>query len=75
MKLLDICDISGKTVKRFLESKKYVATGDIIDNTISSYSIVTYDNRPSRANIEIDENELLFAKMINDVRYASKNIG
>lgn len=65
MKLLDICDISGKTVKRFLGNKKYVATGDIIDNTISSYSMVTYDNKPSRANIEFDENELLFAKMIN----------
>lgn len=65
MKLLEICDISGKSVSRFSGNKKYIATGDIIDNKISSYSMVTYDNKPSRANIEINENEILFAKMIN----------
>ena len=65
MKILDICDISGKSVSRFSGNKKYIATGDIVDNTIFSYSIVTYDNKPSRANIKIDENEILFAKMIN----------
>lgn len=65
MKLLDICDISGKSVKKFIGDKRYIATGDIVDNVISSYSIVTYDNKPSRANVEICENELLFAKMMN----------
>ncbi len=65
MKLLDICDISGKSVKKFCGQKKYIATGDVIDNSIFQYTVVTYDNKPSRANIEISENEILFAKMLN----------
>ena len=73
MKLLDICDISGRPVKKFLGNKKYIATGDVIDNAISSCSIVNYDNKPSRANIEFSENELLFAKMINTKKVLLSN--
>ena len=73
MKLLDICDISGNPVKKFIGNKKYIATGDVIDNVISSYTIVNYDNKPSRANVEISKNELLFAKMINTKKVLLSN--
>ena len=73
MKLLDICDISGNPVKKFIGNKKYIATGDVIDNVISSYTIVNYDNKPSRADVEISKNELLFAKMINTKKVLLSN--
>ena len=32
MRLLDYCKISGSSVKKFDGSKKYIATGDVVDN-------------------------------------------
>ena len=65
MKLLDCCSINPKKVNQFNGIKKYIATGDIINNNIITYSNVTYENRPSRANIMISKNDVLFAKMKN----------
>lgn len=65
MKLLDCCSINPKKVNKFEGERKYIATGDIINNKINTYSNVTFENRPSRANIMIAENDVLFAKMKN----------
>lgn len=62
-RLLDYCSVSGKNVPQFDGIKKYVATGDVINNRITSYENVDYKNKPSRANQIADSNEVLFAKM------------
>ena len=68
MKLLDICKIGGKSVNKFDGEKKYIATGDVINNEIVSYKLVSYIGKPSRANITISNNDVLFAKMQNTIK-------
>lgn len=61
--ILDVVKIANKSVSRFSGVKKYIATGDLSDNIISSYSEVTYDKRPSRANVEVETGQVIFARM------------
>ena len=72
-KILDFCNISGETVKKFEGIKKYIATGDIIDNKISSYSEVDYNNKPSRANQIAKIGEVIFAKMKDTIKVITIN--
>ena len=62
-KILNFCNISGDSVKKYGGIKKYIATGDIIDNKIVSYTEVDYNNKPSRANQNAQMGDVLFAKM------------
>lgn len=62
-KLLDYCSVSGSSVKNFSNEKKYIATGDVINNKVVSFENVTYENKPSRANQLAETDEILFAKM------------
>ena len=62
-KILSFCDISGNSVKNYQGSRKYIATGDIVNNKICSYTEVEYKNKPSRANQEAELGDVLFAKM------------
>lgn len=73
MKLLDICKIGGKSVKKYQGLKKYVATGDVINNAIASFKNVSYENKPSRANVEIDGSDVLFAKMKDTIKTLCAN--
>ena len=73
MNLLDICKIGGSSVKKFDGTRKYIATGDIIDNEITSYEFVNYNSKPSRANVEIKNNDVLFAKMKDTVKVLKAN--
>ena len=61
--ILDYCTISGESVKKYEGSKRYVATGDVIENKIINSSEVDYMNKPSRANQIAKVGDLLFAKM------------
>lgn len=61
-KLKHIANLSGTTVKEFQGEKKYYSTGDI--NT-EKFELVTFKNRPSRANLLVNENNILIAKMKN----------
>ena len=61
--ILDYCTISGESVKKYEGIKKYIATGDIINNKIINYSEVDYTTKPSRANQIAKEGEVIFAKM------------
>lgn len=61
-KLKRIAKLSGKTIQEFDGNKKYYSTGNI--NT-DNYEIITYKNRPSRANIQVAEKDILIAKMKN----------
>ena len=61
--ILDYCTISGESVKKFEGIKKYIATGDVIENKIINSSEVDYINKPSRANQIAKEGDVIFAKM------------
>lgn len=72
-KILDFCSISGDPVKKYDGIKKYVATGDIIDNKISSYAEFDYSSKPSRANQVAKIGEVLFAKMKDTIKVITIN--
>lgn len=63
--LLDCCKINSKKVNEYSGTKKYVATGDIDNNEIINYTEYSFTEKPSRANLVIDENSVLFAKMMS----------
>ena len=63
--LLECCKINSKKVSEYIGTKKYVATGDINEDTITGYTEYTFSDKPSRANLSIEENSILFAKMMN----------
>ena len=66
--LLDYCKIAGNPVKKYENTKKYVATGDINENEIINFKEVYYNEKPSRANLKVERGEVLFAKMQNTVK-------
>ena len=49
-------------IKKFNGVKKYVSTGDLQDQDLS-FVDVTFENRPSRANMEGINGDVIFAKM------------
>lgn len=61
--ILDVVKIANKSVSRFSGVKKYIATGDLSENIITSYNEITYDMRPSRANVEVEIGQVIFARM------------
>ena len=63
--LLDCVNISGYATPYFEDTKYYVSTGALNVNIIDYSAIeeVTYQNKPSRANLSVDEGTILFAKM------------
>ena len=64
-KILDFCEISGSSVKRYEGKRKYIATGDVLDNKIISFEEVDYEHKPSRANQNVEIGDVIFAKMQN----------
>ena len=64
-KILDFCEVSGSSVKRYEGKRKYIATGDILDNKIISFEEVDYEHKPSRANQNAEIGDVIFAKMQN----------
>ncbi|MEI3611884.1 restriction endonuclease subunit S [Pseudogracilibacillus sp. SO30301A] len=61
--ILDVCDLNDKTVKEYEGVKRYVATGDVSNGKIVSFSDVNYIKKPSRANRMVEKGEILLAKM------------
>lgn len=64
IKLTDIAPYSGKRVQPFNGVKRYMSTGDLKSDKLS-FEDVTYESKPSRADILVSEGDILFAKMIN----------
>ena len=64
IKLTDIAPYSGKRVKPFDGVKKYMSTGDLKYDSLS-FEEVTFESKPSRADILVSEGDILFAKMVN----------
>lgn len=61
--ILDVVSISGESVKKFEGERRYLSTGDLDFNKIVNLEAVTYDNKPSRANQNVNIGEVIFAKM------------
>ena len=61
-RLKRIANLSKKTIQEFDGNRKYYSTGNI--NT-DNYEIITYKNRPSRANVQVTEKDIIIAKMKN----------
>ena len=62
--ILKHCELVSSGVRPYTNQKKYVATGDVINNKIVSSTDYSYEGRPSRANMKSNANDVLFAKMM-----------
>ncbi|MFA5070948.1 MAG: restriction endonuclease subunit S [Candidatus Pacearchaeota archaeon] len=59
-----LTEILGSGIKEFPEEKIYIATADVNNSDIINYNTkITFDNRPSRANMQPIMNSIWFAKM------------
>jgi len=68
--LFDCINFSGSFVTKFEGSRKYLSTG-VLKKTEINYDeleTVTFQSRPSRANINVSEGDILFAKMQNTIK-------
>ena len=65
MRFTDCIDITGESCKTFDGNKKYISTGAVdVDHIVQSQiELVSYDSKPSRANLMTDDKSILFAKM------------
>lgn len=63
--ILDCMELVGSSPETFTAEKVYVNTGAVDINNInySQTELVTYYNRPSRANLVAQTEDILFAKM------------
>ena len=64
-KFLDCISVVGSTPSRFQGTKKYVSTGAVATTEIDESEVVevSYEDRPSRANLTAEAGDILFAKM------------
>lgn len=63
--LTEYINLIKSGVNEFEGSKKYIATGSLETQFIKDYEIVDYTSRPSRANMEFEKNDIIFAKMMD----------
>jgi len=75
-KLGEVCEIISPGIEKFDGVKKYVATADVDFDKIVNFAEITYKNRPSRANMEAEENDVLVARMAETKKFliADKNL-
>lgn len=57
-----------KTGVEFFEEKNYLATANIVDETINDGNYVTYEKRENRANMQPCLNSIWFAKMKDSLK-------
>lgn len=60
--LLKAAPFSGTRVRPFDGTKQYLSTGDLQDDSLS-FVDVTFKDKPSRADIAVQEGDVLFARM------------
>ena len=58
-----LTEIIKSGVSKFDGEKKYIATADVDDSSINSYTVVDYNSKPSRANMTPIADSIWFAKM------------
>ncbi len=60
--LLKVAPFSGVRVRPFDGSRQYLSTGDLQDDSLS-FVDVTFKDKPSRADISVQNGDVLFARM------------
>ena len=65
IKFTDCVELVGDACSFYEGEKTYVSTGALAIDKIESdkVELVSYDNKPSRANLVVDNNTIIFAKM------------
>jgi len=65
MRFIDCIDFSGSTTSSFAGSRMYLSTGALKGNVIANEELqeVTFSSRPSRANLDVEIGDIIFAKM------------
>ena len=65
MPLIDCWSFVGSTPKSFDGEKRYISTGALDRDHVNEADVemITFESRPSRANLEVAEGDVLFAKM------------
>ena len=63
--ILQVAENVSTPPKAFSGSRTYIATGDVDSDGIVGGVPVTFSERPSRANLEAGEGDIIFAKMMS----------
>lgn len=65
LRFLDCIDFAGSTVNSFEGSRLYLSTGALKGNIVNMDELeeVTFTSRPSRANLNVEIGDIVFAKM------------
>lgn len=61
--LISVAEIIHETVKAFDGEKYYMATGDLSNEQTKELEFVTYENRPSRADLTAKKDDVILARM------------
>jgi len=61
--ILDVTKIINNKVEPYNGLKPYLSTGDLNINKINNLEYVSFEDKPSRANLEVKENDVIFARM------------
>lgn len=72
-KLGEVCNIISPEVRKFDGVKKYVATADVDFDRIISFTKINYINRPSRANVKVQKNDVFVARMAETKKFLVAN--
>lgn len=64
-KFTDCVDIVGRSCENFEGTKFYISTGAVDEDNINKYEIeaINFEEKPSRANLVVKSNDIIFAKM------------
>lgn len=67
-RLIDVAPLVNRRVKPFDGKLQYLATGDVDGDAITSSTSVTYTNRPSRADLFIENGDVAYARMKETIK-------
>lgn len=65
IRIKNIVDIVGSSVKQFSGERIYISTGDASEELLQTEKAFTFNNKPQRANLEVSETDIIVAKMKN----------
>lgn len=68
----DLTEILKPGVEKF-DVKTYLATADVKGSSISAGTLIDYENRENRANMQPTKNSVWFAKMKNSIKHLYLN--
>ena len=68
VKLINIVKISGTRVEKFEGERNYLDTGNLKFDRIEKLESVNYNEKPSRANQNVEVDDVIFARMKDTVK-------